>query len=349
MFGRGRKGGSSGPSSAATGPDLEALAAVLPARAGWEGFVGRVVLCCGDLAAPEGSTTLAAGCAAASAVDKTRLWERLAPAGRRARQGFEARVRLGLFFAGGLKYLLPRLCAARVSVNGVAWEPFYRSLPDFLDDHGGEPEITWRESPPHAGRVLTLAAFFLRRKEVVEELTPVVAQEVFDYLRPDGQRGLFGTMLGDAGQGVDRAEPVDIAGVFLEALAQAVAHKEVRVNTRVKGHVFVTPAVWFLTTPVGLDCVTELLRKRSRGRRHDLTRHAVFEALRSGSCLAGVEAGGAGKAARVHEVDSGDWEAPLELKGLPVLSGKLPGRPTAPLFDGTVTLKRENVDGNRTD
>ena len=127
MFGRGRKGSSAAVS--AVGPDFDALLAVLPAREDWERFVNRVVLCCGELPAPEGSTTLAAhcvaaGCAAASAVDKTRLWERLAPAERREREGFEARVRLGLFFAGCLKYLLPRLCTVRVRVGKAEWEPF---------------------------------------------------------------------------------------------------------------------------------------------------------------------------------------------------------------------------------
>ena len=136
-------------------------------------------------------------------------------------------------------------------------------MPDFLNEHVEAPDVTWRESAPHAGRILTLAAFFLRQKEVVEDLTPVVAQEVFDYLRPDGQRGLFGMILGDAGQGVGQEEPVDVAAVFLEALVQAVEQRVVRVNTRVNGHVFVTPAFWLLTTPVGLDCVTELAAEAS--------------------------------------------------------------------------------------
>ena len=86
-----------------------------------------------------------------------------------------------------------------------------------------------------------------------------------------------------------------MAGVFLEALAQAVDRQVLRVNTRVNGHVFVTPAFWLLTTPVGLDHVTGLLRRRSHGRRHDFTRLDVFRALRSQGCLAGVDGRGEGQ------------------------------------------------------
>lgn len=351
--GRGKKGEAA--ANAAAGPDLDALAALLPGRDGWERFVNRVVLCCGDLAAPEGSTTLAArcvaaGCEALPALETSRLWERLAPADRRQRQGFDDRVRLGLFFAASLKYLLPLLCTVRVQVGKAEWEPFHASLGDFLNEHGtSPPEVTWRDSPPHAGRMLALASFFLGRQEVVEHLTPVVAQEVFDYLRPDGHQGLFGTILGDAGQGGEQVEPVDVAAVFLAALAQAVERKVLRLNTRMGGHVFVTPAFWLLTTPKGLDCVTALIRTRLQGRRHDFTRHEVFRALQSGGHLAGAEVGGQGKAAWVCEVDAEGWDVPLELYGLPVLARALPVQPHAvPYFGGTITLKKENVDGSDT-
>ncbi|MDE0207424.1 MAG: hypothetical protein OXP66_15540, partial [Candidatus Tectomicrobia bacterium] len=176
-------------------PDLDALTALLSDRDGWERFVDRVVLCCGALPDPEGAATLAsrcvaAGCVAVPALERSRLWERLAPADRREREGFEDRVRLGLFFAAGLKYLLPLLCTVRVRVGKAEWEPFHASLGDFLNAHGGSSaEVTWLDSPPHAGRILALASFFVGRQEVVEHLTPAVAQEVFDYLRPDGQRG----------------------------------------------------------------------------------------------------------------------------------------------------------------
>jgi len=344
------------PGATLAGADLDAVAALLPDRKGWARFVNRVVLCCGDLADPEGTATLAsrcvaAGCEAVPALEKTRLWERLAPAGRREREGFEDRVRLGLFFAAVLKYLLPLLCTVRVRAGKAEWEPFHASLPDFLNEHDGSPpEVTWREGLPHAGRMLSLAAFFVGREEVVEHLRPVVAQEVFDYLRPDGHRGLFGTMLGDAGQAVEPAAPVDVAAVFLAALAQAVERKVLRLNTRMGGHVFVAPAFWLLTSPKGLDCVTALIRSRLQGRRHDFTRHEVFRALQSGGHLAGAAANGHGAAAWVCEVDSENWDKPLELHGLPILADALPVQPAAvPRFGGTITLKKENFYGGDTD
>ena len=279
------------------------------------------------------------------------MWERLAPADRREREGFVDRVRLGLFFAAALKYLLPVLCTVRVRAGNAEWEPFHASLGDFLNAHGGSAsEVTWLDSPPHAGRVLALASFFVGRQEVVDYLTPAVAQEVFDYLRPDGDRGLFGTILGDAGQEVDQAEPVDVASVFLAALAQAVERKVLRLNTRMGGHVFVAPAFWLLTTPKGLDCVTALIRTRLQGRRHDFTRHEVFRALQSGGHLAGRAAGGNGTAAWVCEVDAEGWDRPLELHGLPIVAGALPVQPPAvPCFGGTIILKKENCNGGDTD
>lgn len=353
QFGRSKKADSGVAKHGPAEPDLDAVLAALPERERWERFVNRVMLCCGDLAAPDGTGTLAArcvaaGCEALPAVEQSRLWERLVPAGRQERVGFEDRVRLGLFFAAALKFLLPLLCTARVRAGKAEWEPFLASLSDFVNEHGGAaPEVTWVDSAPHAGRMLALASFFLGRQEVVEYLTPAVAQEVFDYLRPDGNRGLFGTILGDAGRAVEQAEPVDVAAVFLAALAQAVERKVLRLNTRMGGHVFVAPAFWLLTTPKGLDCVTALIRTRLQGRRHDFTRHEVFLALQSGGHLAGADSGGKGAAAWVCEVDAEGWERPLELHGLPVLSRALPvQRQAVPCFGGTITLMKENDDGS---
>ena len=356
VLGRGKKADTGvakdGPAVSLEKPNLDAVLAALPDRDGWERFVSRVMLCCGDLAAPDGDATLAtravaAGCQALPALEKSRLWERLAPGRRHEREGFEERVRLGLFFAASLNYLLPLLCTVRVQAGEAEWEPFHASLADYLNEHGAtSPEVTWNQSPPHAGRMLALASFFLGRNEVVEHLTPVVAQEVFDYLRPGGHEGLFGTILGDAGHGAGQAGPVDVASVFLAALAQAAERKVLRLNTRMGGHVFVTPAYWLLTTPKGLDCVTGLIRSRLQGRRHDFTRHEVFQALQSGGHLGGAGAGDAGSAAWVCEVDAEGWDGPLDLYGLPILAGALPAQSYGvPRFDGTVTLKKENVNG----
>ena len=356
VIGRGKKADTGvakdGPAVSLEKPDLDAVMAVLPDRDGWERFVNRVMLCCGELAAPDGAATLAtravaAGCQALPALERSRLWERLAPGRRHEREGFEERVRLGLFFAASLKYLLPLLCTVRVRVGEGEWEPFHASLGDFLKENGAtSPEVTWHQSPPHAGRMLAMASFFLSRNEVVEHLTPVVAQEVFDYLRPGGREGLFGTILGDAGHGAGQAEPVDVASVFLAALAQAAERKVLRLNTRMGGHVFVTPAYWLLTTPKGLDCVTGLIRSRLQGSRHDFTRHEVFRALQSGGHLACADAGGNGAAAWVCEVDGDGWKEPLDLYGLPILAAALPVQPYGvPRFDGTITLKKGNVNG----
>ena len=94
---------------------------------------------------------VAAGCEAAPVVDKTTLWGRLAPGDRDEREAFEDRVRLGLFFAGCLKYLLPLLCTVRVTVGEAAWEPFYKTFDEFLSEGGSEPDVAWLESAPHAG------------------------------------------------------------------------------------------------------------------------------------------------------------------------------------------------------
>ena len=174
----------------------------------------------------------------------------------------------------------------------------------------------------------------------MEYLTPVVAQEVFDYLRPDGHRGLFGTLLGDAGQGVEQDEPVDVAAVFLEVLVEAVDRKLLRLNTRQSGHLFVSPAFWLLTTPIGLDCVTALIR--ARGARHDFTRHDVFRALRAAGCLVGTDASDTPRCVLTSDA----WPRPLELHGLCIAPGSLPGQPVVPPFDGTLTLKKETVDGS---
>ena len=197
---------------------------------------------------------------------------------------------------------------------------------------------------PDYGQVCVLAQFFLQFREVTL-LSFDLAQDVYNHLRPDDPTGLFSILLSDDGQVEEGA--VDVAGVFLAALAQAVERKVLRLNSRISGHLFVTPAFWLLTTPVGLDHVTGLLRKRLPGPRHDLTRLDVFRALHAQGCLAGTNGGG--KAARVCVVDSEAWSAQLVLKGLPILSGCLPGHATAPLFDGTIILKEETDFGEDTD
>ena len=256
--------------------------------------------------------------------------------------------RLGLFFAASLRYLTHGACRLRVRAGDSEWHPLrgeratYRA---FAEARGREPDVTWAQGAPDYGQVCVLAQYFLQFREVTL-LSFDLAQDVYNHLRPEDPTGLFSIMLTDEGQ--IEEETVDVAAVFLAALGQAVERKVLRLNSRVGGHLFVTPAFWLLTTPVGLDHVTGLLRRRLPGPRHDLTRLDVFQALHSQGCLAGANGGANGRAARVCVVDSESWLAPLKLKGLPILTGSLPGHATAPLFDGTITLKEETEIGDDT-
>ena len=323
VFGRRKQAESEAPGSELPGPDLEAVAALLPNRAAWGPFVNRLAACCGRLPDPEGAMTLvaagvAAGCEAAPVVDKTTLWGRLAPGDRDEREAFEDRVRLGLFFAGCLKYLLPLLCTVRVTVGEAAWEPFYKTFDEFLSDGGSEADVTWLESAPHAGLVLMFASFFLGAKEVVDDLTPVVAQEVFDYLRPDGERGLFGTMLGDAGLGMRQDERVDVASLFLEGVRRGVKKGYLRVN-EVPGQLFVMDGTSFLVVPRGIEIVLQQLRRAG----HDFSRNRilVYETLTEKGLLVGVERGQMSTFKGLLKVKDGDGV--LEMVGLPIATDAL--------------------------
>ena len=360
MFGRGKRvepdvveAAASVPGSDLPGPDLEAVSALLPNRGAWGPFVNRLTACCGKLSDADGAMTLvaagvAAGCEAVPVVDKTTLWHRLAPGERHEREAFEGYVRLGLFFAGCLKYLLPLLCTVRVTVNEAVWEPFHKTFDEFLSDQGGpEPEVTWLESAPHAGRVLMFASFFLGAKEVVNDMTPVVAKEVFDYLRPEGNWGLFGTMLADAGQGIRQDEIVDVAAVFLDGVRRAVTKGFLRVN-KVPGQLFVADGISFLVVPRGIQVVLEQLRRAG----HDFSRNRilVYEALTEKGLLAGVKPG---QMSTFKGVLRGKhWEGPLEIVGLPIATDALwsDGVPSW-MVEGEVVLTRkegeEQSDGRK--
>ena len=340
-------------------PELDELATLLPQRDAkgrffWQDYVDRITDRFDGLPAPDDAKSfvrecLAAGCKAVPVMERSRVWERQAPPAmdQRARTVFELRVRLGLFFAASLRYLTHGACRLRARAGDDEWHPLrgerltYKA---FVKAQGREPDVTWSKAVPDYGQVYVLAQYFLQFREVTL-LSFDLAQDVYNHLRPDDPTGLFSILLSDDGQVEEGA--VDVAGVFLAALAQAVERRVLRLNSRVGGHLFVTPAFWLLTTPVGLDHVTGLLRKRLPGPRHDLTRLDVFRALHAQGCLAGTNGGG--KAARLCVVDSEAWSAQLVLKGLPILSGCLPGRATAPLFDGIIILKEETDFGEDTD
>ena len=346
-------------------PELDELAKALPERAPdgrfyWQPFVDRIEKRFDGLPAPDGGESfvqgcVAAGCQAVPVIRRNTLWENQAPplSDRRARGVFELRIRLGLFFAASLRYLVHGACRLRIKIDDVEWHPGLGGLKaggvewhpvtgdgvsfgKLLSGHaGGEPVVTWSEAAPGIGEVCVLAGFFFPFQEVVL-LTPGLAGDVLAFAQPGRPTGLFGRMLGAEGQ--VESEAVDVAGVFLEALAECVDKGIVRVNTRANGHVFITPEFWLLTTPVGLGEVRNILRSRKQKRRYDLPRHEVFEALYCEGHLVGVEKGGKGNAVRVYVVDSVGWDKPLELHGLAIVSASVPVQVnSAPHFYGSVT------------
>lgn len=132
---------------------------------------------------------------------------------------------------------------------------------------------------------------------------------------------------------------VDVAGVFLDALVQAVEQGCLRVNTRRNGHVFITPVFWFVTYPVGVGDLARWIRRRRDGAQYDFVRDEIVQALRSEGYLLGVGMGGTGKAMRLCDIRSGAWDTPLALNGLLIRADRLPWHLPVQPFDGTVALR----------
>lgn len=331
----------------------------------WQPFVERIEARLAGLPAPDGGESfvgecLAAGCRAVPVARRNGLWERQAPplSDRRARGIYELRIRLGLFFAGSLRYLVHGLSRLRIDTEDGEWRPLkggakagavewnpvagggvsYREFVGGLEN--GEAALSWSDAEPRPSEVCLLSIFFLQEEERVL-LSLGVTVEVMDYVQPGRPRGLFGRML--AADGQDRNELVDVAKVFLESLVQAVEEKVLRVNTKVGGHVFVTPDFWFLTTPFGVNCVNDVIRGRSVGRRHDLTRREIFEALSdAGNLVGGVD----GRASVRCVLKARRWGGSMELYGLCIAAGVLFSRHEVPFFEGTVTLIKDEDNGS---
>ena len=275
---------------------------------------------------------LRAGASAVPVVRRNRLWRQGAPdiSEKRARGVYELRIRLGLFFAASLRYLVQGASRLRVRCGEAEWHVVSeegQSFRDFAAAQEGDVEVTWTNSAPGYGDTcLTIQMFFTPGEALL--LTPELAREVYDHVGPDGPRGLFGIML--AREGLVEKAAVDVARVFLEALGEAVDQKVVGVNMAVNGHVFITPSFWFVTSPIGVGEVLRWLGRRRHGRRYNFSRRQVMEALASADCLMGVDAG-SGRAVRVCDIDfSGvGLGNPLALNGLAVKAEKVPGIPAA--------------------
>ena len=292
---------------------------------------------------------LRAGARAVPVMRRNTLWVKAAPdsSNKRARSIYELRIRLGLFYAASLRCLVQGVSRLRVRCGEAAWHGVTEEGQPFSEFAAGREdkvEVTWTNAAPDFGQACLAIHVFLKPEEALL-LTPELAREVYENAGPDGPRGLFGMML--AAEGQAERLGVDVAGVFLEALAQCVDQGIVRVNTRASGHVFITPAFWLLTTPIGLDCVKDHLRTRRGQRRYDLSRERIFQALDADGHLADRAAHAGGHAARVYEVDVIGWDKPLELYGLAIAAGSVPVRANAAgLFEGSVTFKREINGGS---
>ena len=319
----------------------------------WHGFVERIEKRFDGLPAPDGKESfvrecVAAGCKAVPVARRNSLWEQKAPpiSEKRARAIYSLRIRLALFFAGCLRYVVQGSGRLKVRAGESEWYPVMENgvpFSEFSAAQEKEVEVAWTNSVPDHGEAYFLVKYFFPLPDALM-LTRPIAKEVLNYVRPDDPAGLFGMMLYDDGQ-LEKVS-VDVAGVFLEALAQAVDQKQLQVNTRANGHVFITPAFWLVTAPAGLGEVLAILRSRRQGRRYKFVRHDVFHALCSDGHLAGVVAGQKGNAVRIYEINSAGWDEPLELYGLAIPSESLPVQPNlVPLFEGTVTFKREIKNG----
>ncbi|MDE0207426.1 MAG: hypothetical protein OXP66_15550, partial [Candidatus Tectomicrobia bacterium] len=126
----------------AEGLDFDRVPEFLLEHAKWTPFVTRMAVRCGELPSPEGTGTLmtsavAAGCRAMAVLDRHRGWEYLVERGPdESRLHYRARLRLALFYAGSLAYLVPLLCRVKVTVKGMPWIPAEESFTCFWN--------TWR-------------------------------------------------------------------------------------------------------------------------------------------------------------------------------------------------------------
>ena len=334
---------------------FEEVVEVLPERERggpyfWQGFVERVQHRLGGVPGRDGKgffvdECLRAGANAVPVIRRNRRWQKNAPDRSRKddRYVYELRIRLGLFYAASLRCLVQGVSRLRVKCGEAEWHGLMdggQPFSEFVAGQEEKVEIEWTDRAPTYGLTCLVIHVFLKPEEVLL-LDSELAAEVYNHVGPAGPAGLFGLMLVADGQAEDPS--VDVARVFLHALGEAVEQKALKVNTKMGGHVFITPEFWLLTNPVGLDCMNDFIRTRRGARRHDFTRHDVYNALRQGGYLVGV----------LKEEDtpccvleSRRWGRPLELRGLCIAAGVLFSIQNAPFFEGTVRIKEESSDGS---
>ena len=324
----------------------EDVAAVLPrkrrnGRYLWEGFAERLQDRFEGLPA-QGEAglfvdeCLRAGARAVPLLEQNSLWEQDAPdiSEKQLRGLYELRIRLGLFYAASLRYLVQGVSRMRVTCGDSEWKPVTEtgeSFKDFAARQDGEVEVSWSKTVPTFGQACLVTHVFVAPEEALL-LTAELADEMYEHVCSAGPSGLFGMMLASDGQ-VETAE-VDVARVFLQALGQAVEQKAVVVNTKMLGHVFITPDFWMLTAPRGVDWIIEVVRTRRGARRYEFTRHDVYDALRAGGYLIGI---GDSDNTALCVLKSKGWRKPVQIRGLCIAAGALFSAHDAPFFEGTVT------------
>ena len=315
----------------------------------WQPFAERVRRHFEGVPGPDGTGSfvdecLRAGARAVPVVRRNRLWQKNAPdiSEQEARDIYELRIRLGLFYAGSLRCLVQGVARLRARCGEAEWHAVTEESQPFSAFAAGQPEkveVEWTTAAPDVGMTCLVAQVFLRPEEILL-LTPGLAAEVYNHVGPGGPSGLFGLMLVADGQA--ERPSVDVARVFLHALGEAVERKVLRVNTRMGGHVFITPEFWFLPAPRGLDFMIEAIGTRRGARRYAFSRHEVYDALRAGGYLVGT-ADGDNTALCVLRARG--WRQAMELRGLCITAGVLFSAQGLPFFEGTVEIKEENPDG----
>ena len=352
------------PVAAPSPPELDQLAKLLPERAAngrffWQDYVDRIMHSFDGLPAPDGGASfvrecLAAGCKAVPAIGRRDVWERRAPpvSDRKGRAVFEVRIRLGLFFAASLRYVVHGACRLRVKVRRRRVAPAARIRTDLPGVPGGKRQ----EARHHLAE---------GRAEIRTSLpagvfpVPVAGSDVAE-LRP-GARRVRPRAAPSPRRPVQRAAVGWRTGRRASTLPACSWRPWCRPpatsacgSTRGAAVTCSSPRPSG-SSPIRLAWATwpRWIRRRRQGPRHDFVRDQIVEALRSGGYLLGAgHAGGKGNTIQKCEVDSVDWVTPLSLNGLLVRADRLPGRFKVPLFDGTVTLEESgggNASGNQTE